>query len=162
MTTTSVLNATFSHIGICVSDIKRAKHFYKDAFGFMEGAVFESKNDINDLLGLSGKVEMTSQMLTLGSIIIELIYFKEPDAFASGNLRPMNQCGLTHLSFIVEDVDKAAAHLEACGARILHTTRTVLDSTTGGDPAVLIFCTDPDGTRIELYKPPSGWQADKP
>ncbi len=161
MTTNPVFKATFSHIGICVSDIKRAKCFYKDAFGFADGAVYESKNDINDLLGLSGNVEMTSQMLILGSLVIELIYFKDPKAFSSGNVRPMNQCGLTHLSFIVEDVDKAAAHLKTCGAQILYTTRTVLDSTTGGDPAVLIFCTDPDGTRIELYKPPSGWQSGK-
>lgn len=158
MTTHPVIQATYSHIGVCVTDLEKSKAFYNNALGFSEGAVFEANNQVNALLGLNGNVEMVSQMMTLGSFTIELIYFKDPKAFSSGQLRAMNQLGLTHLSFIVEDVDAAAKHLEACGATILHDTRSTVDF-PGSEPTVLVFCTDPDGTRIELYKPSSGWQS---
>lgn len=153
-----VIRATYSHIGICVSDIERSKTFYKNALGFTEGAVFDANNEVNNLLGLAGNVEMTSQMMMLDTFVIELIYFKDPSAFAAEELRPMNQLGLTHLSFIVDDVDSAAAHAVACGAKLLPSTRTTVEF-PGSDPTELVFCTDPDGTRIELYKPSSSWQS---
>jgi catechol 2,3-dioxygenase-like lactoylglutathione lyase family enzyme len=153
-----VLRATYSHIGICVSDIERSKHFYKEALGFSESAVFDANNTVNNLLGLAGNVEMTSLMMVLDTFVIELIYFKDPSAYAAEALRPMNQLGLTHLSFTVGDVDSAAEHLVACGASLLPSTRTTVEF-PGSDPTELVFCTDPDGTRIELYKPSSSLQA---
>ena len=122
-----VLRATYSHIGICVSDIECSKAFYKDALGFTEGAVFDANNEVNNLLGLEGNVEMTSQMMVLDTFVIELICFKEPSAFTAEGLRPMSQLGLTHLSFIVDDVDSAAAHVVACGAKLLPSTRTTVE-----------------------------------
>lgn len=150
--------ATYSHIGLCVSDIDRAKAFYINALGFSEGAVFDADNRMKDLLGLDADIDMTSQMMVLDTFVVELIYFKSPTAFGAEGLRPMNKLGMTHLSFIVEDVDASAAHLVACGATLLPTTRTTVDF-PGSDPTELVFCTDPDGTRIELYKPSSSWQA---
>lgn len=145
--------ATYSHIGLCVADLGRARRFYQEALGFVEEAVFTVENTINDLLGIPQQVAMTSQMMRQGNLVIELIHFSSPPAF-SGGLRSMNQLGLTHLSFVVDDVDSAAAHLEACGGTVLRDTRTVF-SFPDADPTILIFCTDPDGTRVELYKPSS-------
>ncbi|MGH7287408.1 MAG: VOC family protein [Myxococcota bacterium] len=59
--------------------------------------------------------------------------------------RPMNQVGLTHLSFLVDELDAVLAKLRALGATVLEKTR--LDSQGRGSNA--IFVTDPDGTRIE-------------
>lgn len=156
--TKPVLRATYSHIGLCVADIERSKAFYKEALGFVEGAVFDANNAVNNLLGLDGNVEMTSQMMILDTFVVELIYFKEPRAFAVEGLRAMNQLGMTHLSFVVDEVDSAAAHLVACGATLLPSTRTTVDF-PGSDPTELVFLTDPDGNRIELYKPSSSWQS---
>jgi catechol 2,3-dioxygenase-like lactoylglutathione lyase family enzyme len=144
--------AAFSHIGVCVSDIERSRRFYIEALGFTVGPMYEMEDTINDLLGIPIKVRMTSLMLQKGHQVIELIYFREPKPFAVGGLRPMNQLGLTHLSFTAQDVDALAARLEQFGGKLLRETRTVIDM-PGSDPAILLFCTDPDGTRIELYKP---------
>lgn len=152
------LRASYSHIGICVSDIERSKAFYKDALGFSEGAVFDVGNEVKNLVGVDGDLDMTSQMMVLDAFVIELIYFKDGRAFGAEGLRPMNQLGMTHLSFIVEDVDAAAEHLVACGATLLPSTRTSVEM-PGGDPLELVFCLDPDGTRVEVYKPSTSSQS---
>lgn len=54
-----------------------------------------------------------------------------------------NQLGLTHLSFLVDDVDVAACRLVELGGEILPLTR----QRPGID---LVFLADPDGTRVEL------------
>ena len=81
------------------------------------------------------------------------MHFDEPDLVGSAERRPMNQLGLTHLCFRVDDVDETAALLQTLGASVLHATRTTLGE---GDQR-LDFCylTDPDGTRIELMRLPS-------
>jgi catechol 2,3-dioxygenase-like lactoylglutathione lyase family enzyme len=144
--------ASFSHIGICVSDIERSRRFYVEALGFTVGPTYEMEDMINDLLGIPTKVQMISLMLHKGSQTIELIYFREPKPFAVGGLRPMNQLGLTHLSFTVQDVDALAARVEQFGGKLLSETRTVIE-VPDSDPVILLFCTDPDGTRVELYRP---------
>jgi catechol 2,3-dioxygenase-like lactoylglutathione lyase family enzyme len=68
----------------------------------------------------------------------------------------MNQTGLTHLSFLVDDLDATLASLAALGARVLAETR--LEG--GGAGPNAIFVTDPDGTRIELVEgdfDPAAW-----
>jgi lactoylglutathione lyase len=68
----------------------------------------------------------------------------------------MNQVGLTHLSFLVEDLDAALAQLRALGAHVLDETRLGRE---GAGPQA-IFVTDPDGTRIELVEgdfDPAAW-----
>jgi lactoylglutathione lyase len=60
----------------------------------------------------------------------------------------MNQVGLTHLSFLVDDLDGLLAKLRGLGATVLDATR--LDGQGKGPNAV--FVTDPDGTRIELVE----------
>jgi glyoxylase I family protein len=63
--------------------------------------------------------------------------------------RPVNQLGLTHLNFRVDDVDAVAARLRDLGGTVLEHTRT-----TFGPEMDFLYCTDPDGTRIELMKLP--------
>ena len=152
-----VLKASYSHIGVCVSDLERSKAFYREALGFVEGAVFESGNEVKQLVGIDNDIEMISQMMVLDTFVVELICFKRPLTVSSGELRAINQTGLTHLSFVVEDVDAAAKHLASCGAKVLSSTHTNIE-VADDDSTELIFCTDPDGTRIELYKPSSHWQ----
>ena len=62
--------------------------------------------------------------------------------------RPMNQLGFTHLALRVDDVAAVAATIEEFGGAVVEGTRTVLD--IGGMPLDFVYCTDPDGVRIEL------------
>jgi hypothetical protein len=66
----------------------------------------------------------------------------------------MNQLGLTHLNFRVDDVDRVADGLVALGGTVLAETRTTFDL-KGGSVMDFVYCTDPDGTRIELMNLPA-------
>jgi lactoylglutathione lyase len=104
--------------------------------------------DGSQLPGLAEALEasppavIVSQMITLGSLRIELIEWRsqKPDGTPSSR---RNQLGLTHLSFLVDDVDAAALRLVELGGRLLPDTRQC--------PGIdLVFVADPDGTRVEL------------
>jgi catechol 2,3-dioxygenase-like lactoylglutathione lyase family enzyme len=68
-------------------------------------------------------VAVTSQFIRRGPTAIELLAFREPNPFGEQTRRAVNQLGLTHLSF---RVDLGATALE------------------------FLYCTDPDGVRVEL------------
>ena len=60
----------------------------------------------------------------------------------------MNRLGLTHLSFRVDDLEAVAAASRTFGGTVVASTRTTLD--LGGTVLDFVYCTDPDGVRIEL------------
>ena len=141
----------FSHIGLCVADIERARRFYVDALGFAEGPEAPIDGSMSALLGMSDDVSGKACFLMHGTMALELFTFETPQFIASQDLRPMNKGGLSHLTFRVPDVDAAAAHIEMCGGTIVKPSR--LDWKVGETPmGEIIFCTDPDGNRIELMR----------
>jgi lactoylglutathione lyase len=93
-------------------------------------------------------VAVTSQFIRKGTSAIELLAFTEPAPFGDKTRRSVNQLGLTHLSFRVADVEAVAAHLVELGGAIVTTSRTTIDF--GGTPLEFVYCTDPDGVRVEL------------
>jgi catechol 2,3-dioxygenase-like lactoylglutathione lyase family enzyme len=145
-----------SHHGLCVSDLSRALAFYRDGLGFRE----VSRLDFADagtqrLLGLPG-AKLEAVYLRRDGTTLELLHFPRPGTELVPAPRAMNQTGLTHLSFLVDDLDATLASLAALGARVLEETR--LDA--GGAGPRAIFVTDPDGTRIELVEgdfDPAAW-----
>jgi glyoxylase I family protein len=140
--------ARHSHIGISISDMEHSLAFYKEGFGFVDGVLVQIENKHNALFGLDGPLKMQSRFLRLGELVIELIEFTSPAAQISPEMRALNHTGLTHLSFRVADVDQTASRLAALGGKVHPSTRTTDD---GNRPkGEIVFCTDPDGTRIEL------------
>ena len=140
----------FSHIGVCVTSIERSKAFYCQGLGFSEGALVKVNNEHQALLGIPGDLTFHSRFLRLGDVVIELIEFFSPKPLESVIPRPINQFGLTHLSFRVRDVEAVATALESYGGKIIHSTKTH-DAQFGGD---ILFVLDPDGTRVELMSYP--------
>ena len=139
-----------SHIGICVSDLESALAFYRDALGFRELSRLDVSGAAADtLLELQG-TQLHAVYLERDAVRIELLWFEEPGHRGEGNPRPMNQLGLTHLSFRVEDLEAVLASIERAGGRVLEPTR--IDNPEF--QARVAFATDPDGTRIELVQIP--------
>ena len=62
--------------------------------------------------------------------------------------RAVNQLGLTHLSFRVRDVAGTAARMVELGGAVVESSRTTID--LGGTALEFVYCTDPDGVRVEL------------
>ena len=120
--------------------------FYCDGLGFEAAECYEL--DGSQLPGLAEALEVTapavivSQMITHGSLRIELIEWRTPLPAGTPASR-RNQLGLTHLSFFVDDLDRAIHRLLELGGSLVPGTR----QSPGID---LVFLADPDGTRVEL------------
>ena len=135
-----------SHAGICVSDIDRSMRFYCEGLGFQPAERYDLDSTqmpgLDRSLEVEGPLTVISQMIVSGGMKVELLAY--PGRAAQGTpSTSRGLLGLTHLSFNVDRVDSAAARLvEFCG--------TILEETRSDAGIVLLFLTDPDGTRIEL------------
>ncbi|HEX4863417.1 MAG TPA: VOC family protein, partial [Acidimicrobiales bacterium] len=132
--------AVLNHIGHCVTDLERSQRFYEDVFGFE--AVRELKvpdQPADRLLRVEPPLGMTALYLRKDSFILELLHFDRAGN-PSPRQRAMNEPGLTHLSFSVDDVRQAVTRAVALGGTVIEET----------DIGVAVFVRDPDGQLIEL------------
>lgn len=137
-----------SHHGLCVSDLERSLAFYRDGFGFREiSRMTFGDAGTQRLLGLPN-ARLEAVYLRRDGCTLELLHFPQPGTHLRDGPRPMNRVGLTHLSFLVDDLEATLAELSALGAGVLVESR--LDG--GADGPQVVFVTDPDGTRIELVQ----------
>jgi lactoylglutathione lyase len=140
----------FSHVGVCVTDLDRAVRFYGEGLGFKLVATHDIDSVFADALEVPGDVALKSVFLERDGLSIELLVWERPSADGTPSSR-RNLVGLTHLSFWVSDADATAARLEAAGGTIVDSTRTKSQDSSGAG-IYLLFCTDPDGTRVELMQ----------
>jgi catechol 2,3-dioxygenase-like lactoylglutathione lyase family enzyme len=145
------MTLSFSHLGICVSDLDRSLRFYCEGLGFEPVASHRVGEEFGALMELDG-VDVDSRMLRRDGVTVELLGYVSPTATGDGGRRPMNQLGLTHLSLRVDDVDGLASTIERLGGSVVRSTRTTFDG--GGARLDFLYCTDPDGVRIELMDLP--------
>jgi catechol 2,3-dioxygenase-like lactoylglutathione lyase family enzyme len=135
-----------SHVGICVSDIDRSLRFYCDGLGFERAERYDLDDTampgLDRSLEMESGIKVISQMIQHGPMKVELLAYpgRAPKGAPSAS---RGLLGLTHLSFNVEKVDSAAKRLVEHGG-------TILDQTRSEAGIVLLFLTDPDGTRVEL------------
>jgi len=141
-----------SHIGICVSDMARSVRFYVDGLGFEPVVSYEVGPEYGPLMEVD-RPEVASQFLARDGVSIELLQFLVPGHVGDGGRREMNRLGLTHLCLRVDHVDEVADMIRTAGGSVLDGTRTTVDHGSGA-VADFVYCTDPDGTRIELMHLP--------
>jgi len=146
------VKARVSHFGICVSDLDRAICFYRDGLGFSEGGGIEVADTLGNVMGMD-EFSLRTRMMSLGGISIELLHFpRSQDPVRADRLRAMNHTGFTHMALAVEDVDAAARLVVAHGGIVFPETRAVLETDEG--PVTMLYCADPDYTRVELVSYP--------
>jgi glyoxylase I family protein len=140
---------SFSHVGVCVSDLERSTAFYEGVLGFRPLFTMTFGGELEATMEIDGTFE--SRMLVRDDVLVELLHWIEPEATGDGERRPMDRFGMTHLCFRVDDVDDLVDVAEQLGGTAHRHTRTVLagQGVDGGD-VTLLYLTDPDGTRIEL------------
>jgi catechol 2,3-dioxygenase-like lactoylglutathione lyase family enzyme len=138
------------HIGICVSDLERSLRFYRDGLGCKEVGRLEMEGGSADVINSLEGVRVRAIYLERDGWRLELIEFAEPGWVGPQAPRPMNQLGLTHLSFRVVDLEAVCAGVEALGGGLLQGTRC------GGEagPVKAVMAHDPDGVRLELVEGP--------
>jgi catechol 2,3-dioxygenase-like lactoylglutathione lyase family enzyme len=146
------MSITLSHRGMCVGDCDRSLAFYRDALGFGHVATFAMDDPaLATVMEVPGAKIRAHMVRNAEGVTLELLQFVEPAPFGSRERRPNNQYGLTHLAFYVDDMDRAADRIRAAGGRVYEQTRALFPegSTT------MMYCTDPDGVRIELMHNPA-------
>jgi len=120
------------HVAVICSNYQRSKKFYTEVLGLK-------------ILSEHYRAERDSYKLDLAlneHYVIELFSFPDPPKRVS---RP-EACGLRHLAFIVNDVQKAADDLISKGI-LVEPIR--VDEFTDKK---FTFFTDPDGLPLELYE----------
>ena len=139
-----------THLGICVSDLERFLRFYRDVLGCQEVGRLEMAGGAADIINSMQGVKLRAVYLERDGWRLELIAFDEPGCLGPRAPRPMNQVGLTHLSFRVTDLAAVCAKLEAAGGGLLPETHIG----AAGLPTAAIMAHDPDGLRLELVQGP--------
>ncbi|MGH7338517.1 MAG: VOC family protein [Myxococcota bacterium] len=139
-----------THMGICVSDLERSLRFYCDLLGCEEVGRLELEGQPTATLNGWPDVKVRAVYLERDGWRLELMEFPVPGWIGPSTPRPMNQLGLTHLSFRVADLDAVCARIEAAGGGVLRETRLAVP----GSPTRAIMAFDPDGVRIELIEAP--------
>lgn len=137
----------YSHFGICVRDLEASLRFYCEALGFVPAESHQIGTEFARLMELD-QVSLRSQFIRREEVAIELLSFAQPAPVGEPVRRPVNRLGLTHLSFRVDDLEGTAARIASFGGTVLEQTRTGLDFS--GTVLDFVYCTDPDGVRIEL------------
>lgn len=141
-----------SHRGICISDMEASVRFYREGLGFadyQDHGMIEGP-DMEKTMELPG-VRLHANMLRHpDGPVIELLHFHEPEASGPRERRSTLDYGLVHLSFYVDDIDAAAARIAAAGGHVHESTRAHYAE----NDTTMLYCTDPDGVRIELMKAP--------
>lgn len=130
-----------NHVGLCVSDLRASQRFY-EGLGFEHDAARDLQPPdavTGRLLGIEPPVGLTAVYLRRDEFTLELLHYRRPDNPAS-NARPMNQPGLTHLSFSVDELDSAIEAVCALGGEVIESSNIGL--------AVMVR--DPDGQLLEL------------
>ena len=146
MTVRPVVN----HLGHCVADLERASRFYVEVLGFEPWFDISPPDEPSDrLLGMKAPLGMQCCYLRLGEFVLELLCFN-----AAGTVdappRVMNNIGLTHLSFAVDDLRATCERVASYGGTVLTDT----------DIGAAVFIRDPDGQLIELL--PFGYRDNLP
>ena len=138
-----------THVGLCVSDLARARRFYCEALGFaFEHELAIAGEPTDTLLRLRGS-DLRAEYLVRDGVRLELLHFASPPAPARRE-RVMNEHGLTHLSFRVADVDAAIAAVRAAGGSLVEESIVRFPEFE----SAACFVTDPDGQLIELVQAP--------
>jgi glyoxylase I family protein len=139
---TSVALQSFSHVGICVSDLERSTRFYTEVLGFRLLFSADFGGELATTMEAAGS--FTSRMLARDDVRVELLHWRDREVSGDGQRRAMTARGLTHLAFRVEAVEDLFDLAEQHGGAAHAATRTDL---AGG--VQVVYLTDPDGVRIE-------------
>jgi glyoxylase I family protein len=128
----SPLFRALHHVALICSDYERSKHFYSQVLGFR--IIHEVYRADRASHKLDLEISPTQHL--------ELFSFPSPPARPT---RP-EACGLRHLAFAVQDIEKTLAELRARG---VESEEVRVDPVTGQR---FTFFRDPDDLPIEIYE----------
>jgi catechol 2,3-dioxygenase-like lactoylglutathione lyase family enzyme len=134
------------HVSLVVSDLDRSLRYYCEGLGFEELLRMEMGQEVASVGLLEGEVRFSSVLVSRDGLVLQIIHWPSPGVTSPPGAKPLNECGLTHIGIVVDDVDRAVASLVKLGGSVIEGSRTRLE---GAD---VVMTLDPDGTRIEIER----------
>jgi len=137
----------FSHFGICVADVALSVQFYK-SFGFDVAPVQDRGLAFSGIAEV-GDTPLTSCLIRRGAYAFELMQWGRARSPGVPARRSIAQQGFTHIGTSGSDLTGQMALFKAIGGTVIKNAAYHVKGTN----IQVVFCTDPDGTRIELVGP---------
>ena len=150
-----------SHIAVCVRDLEKSLGFYRDVLG-MKVKLHATQPMARRAGAESAEMyQARHQSRTVANVWFEgpngeevapfLVLTSHPGDDVSGDAIKLDQIGISHISFNVDDVPSVAAELQAKGVPLAGT----LEDFTNADGIVrTIFVYDPDGILVQFDEGP--------
>ena len=140
----------FANVTISVSDLDKSTKFYQ-ALGFEAGDEHDIPAVVAKALGSTAKdAKLAIRFMKRDGVVLELVHIT-PAPKQKASRGSTAQFGLAHIAFRVDDVDRVAAIVKQNGGGSVDKNRTKLGP--AGQGIDILFCTDPDGTMMEIAGP---------
>ena len=150
-----------SHIAVCVADLERSLHFYRDLLGLTVRL-----HTTQEMARRPGAESAEMYQRPRQSRTVANVYFDDPDTTepflvltshpgdqVDGDPIKLDQIGISHISFGVEDVRAYAEELVSRGVPLAGT----LDDFTNDEGVMrTFFVYDPDGILVQFDRGPGG------
>jgi predicted enzyme related to lactoylglutathione lyase len=144
---------TFVHPNIVARDWKELARFYKEVFGLVEkpperhlkGEWFERATDVKD--ADAEGIHLVLRDDCDPPITLEILQFIP---ITEGRKLNVNECGLAHLAFRIDDVKDALAKVIASGGS--RSGEIVTKKIDGAGTVTFAYARDPEGNMIELQR----------
>jgi len=135
------------HVGIVVTNLNKALHFYRDLLGLkVTNKMVERGDYIDKISGLKNVKVTTIKMAAEYGNLIELLYFHSHPK-ESIDKKEICEIGVSHIAFTVENLDVEYERLLKAGVQF-----NVPPQISPNGYAKVTFCKDPDGSLIELVQ----------
>ena len=150
-----------SHIAVCVADLELSLHFYRDLLGLTV-----RMHTTQEMARRPGAESAEMYQRPRQSRTVANVYFDDPDTAepflvltshpgdeVGGEPIKLDQIGISHISFGVEDVRAYAEELMSKGVSLAGT----LDDFTDANGVMrTFFVYDPDGILVQFDQGPGG------
>lgn len=134
----------FLHVAVAVEDLAASIAFYTEIMGMEIDYRARHAGELPSCISGVPEADLEVVVLKKGAVRIELTDYRHKE---TASPRPQNQTGLTHIAFLVSDIDSEFERISALGYRF---NSPPLQSRPGG-PKVCYFH-GPDRVVIELYQ----------
>jgi len=148
-TTLDSTGMLLANVTLSVADLERSSKFYK-ALGFEIGDIHPIPPMLNKLLGGGPDMKAEIRFLRRDGVVVELVHLT-PTPKGKAGKGVASALGLAHIAFRVDDVARVVGLIKSNGGTVLEETRTKLGAPGKGNE--IVFCTDPDGVRLEIAGP---------
>jgi catechol 2,3-dioxygenase-like lactoylglutathione lyase family enzyme len=138
---------SFLHVGVGVRDLEESVRFYTEVMGMAEE--YRSHNEgekISRIVDVEN-ADLDVSMLVKNNLRIELLAYKSAKPNDEQSHMKQDAIGLTHLAFLVDDVDKEYERIKTLGYSFNAPPMVAREN----GPKITYF-RGPDNVIIEIYQ----------